>query len=83
LPSVVRVQTCISVVVLIAHAPEPHLYALHERLCMPVSSQVSENPPHVPHAVQMLAPQLVPSVSRAQLLVSVRSPLKHAPLPQK
>lgn len=37
---------------------------------VPVSSHVSEKPPHAPHVPYTVVPQVVPSVSRVQLPVS-------------
>jgi hypothetical protein len=80
-PSVARVQLCDSIMVPVPHAPPPQAYTVQVRIWDPVVAQ-SSGYEHAPHAPQVVAPQLVPSVSRVQLSFSVRSLPEHEPAAQ-
>ena len=81
-PSVPRVQLSDSVRGVIAQPPAAQTGSKQVRVREPVVSHVSANPPHADHPSQLGAPHAVPSVSRAQSRVSLRSTAPHEPAVQ-
>ena len=67
----VRVQLCDCELFDDAHEPLLHVYLVTVRDWEPVVSQALAKPPHVLHDPYVVFPQLVPSVVRVQLCVSV------------
>jgi hypothetical protein len=56
LPSVLRVQDCIWVLITSVHAPPPQVGVVTIRDCVPPSSHVEANPPHAPQAPGVAGP---------------------------
>ena len=77
-PFVERVQLRDSLVVTVPQLPPLHVGVITLRLCVPVVSQLLENPPQAPHAPKVTPPQDVPFVERVQLrdslVVTVEQP---------
>lgn len=63
-PSVSREQGRLSLVVVLAQVAAPHVGVVTLRLCVPVVSQVLENPPQELQAPYITVPHEIPSVSR-------------------
>jgi len=78
-PSVPRLHARVSVTVVASHAPLPQARVVTARVCVPVRSQVDENPPQVDQAPVVVLPQLTPSVVREQVPVSVVIELPQLP----
>lgn len=70
-PSVSRVHIRVSSVELVTQAPPAQTGVRTERVWVPLSPHVPENPPHGPQSSRSTAPQDSPSVGRAHPAVSV------------
>lgn len=80
MPSVLRRQVPVSFALRVPlHVPPEHTGSLHERVCVPDVSH--PNPRQRPHAPQVRAPHVLPSVVRVpQLCICVNAvPSPHAP----
>ena len=78
-PLVPREQACEPVLGCATHAPLAHWYAVTERVCVPVVSQVPAKPPHAPHAPYPVDAQALPVVVRAHACDCEVVTMPHAP----
>jgi hypothetical protein len=78
-PSVVRVQLCIPVDIMLVHAPALQVGVVTVRDWVPEVSHVFAKPPHAPHAPIVTAPHELPSVTRVHACISVDIVVEHVP----
>lgn len=74
-----RVQLRLSVKFWFAQPPVTHRRSVRVLDCVPVVSHALLNPPQVPHAVYVVVPQLLPSVSRLHDRLSLDVTVVHEP----
>jgi hypothetical protein len=79
IPSLSRVHGCVSTVIIRSQTPPLQVGMYVFRLWVPLSPHSPMNPAHVPNGSDVAAPQLSPSVERAQPAVSLSARLAMPP----
>ena len=76
-------HACVSVVITVPHDAPAHVGVVTVRLCVPVRSQPSLNPPHAPQAPYDTVPHDAPSVTRVHASESTAASVVHDPAAQR